>query len=388
MASKTLVKSQDDTRSGSSIRFSAVRTDCCVTIPLYAATSFCLCFDRYRERDILSESGEGTVTESLQEEDVYEGVEKKLILMYSGARNVSIRKAIKEEVWNKVVEAVDAKVLSVMRGEHADAYLLSESSLFVFDDKIYLKTCGTTRIFNSVKVIVTNLSEEIPGKNLTRVAYSRPTYRFPDRQLKGYGRGFEKEVELLKKVTMEVTERSWESTIHNTGDGVTFHSSSLFLSGITQKHMVLQERTENGDCNKGSKLNDINLKPVDLQMRTRGNMCMDLAMFDMDQSKLKDFFGEVNVREKFCIGGFLPMDSPGLQIDDYNFQPCGYSLNALDGKYYWCVHVTPEAQYSYFSFETNHPSASEIYQKLKDFYSPERAIVLWADEKGSPTFYE
>jgi len=325
MASKTLVKSQDDTRSGS------------------------------------SESGERTVTGSLQEEDVYEGVEKKLILMYSGARNVSIRKAIKEEVWHKVVEAVDAKVLSVMRGDHIDAYLLSESSLFIFDDKIYLKTCGTTRIFNSVKVIVTNLLEEIPGINLTRVAYSRPTYRFPDRQLKGYGQGFEKEVELLRKVTMEVTERSWASTIHNTGDGITFHSSSLSLSGMTKKHMVPEGRTENRECNKG-------------------NMCMDLAMFDMDQSKLKDFFGEVNVLEKFCIRGFLPMDSPGLQIDDYNFQPCGYSLNALDGEYYWCVHVTPEAQYSYFSFETNHPSASEIYQKLKDFYSPERAIVLWADE--------
>jgi len=331
MDSKTLAKSPDDnTRSGS------------------------------------SESGEMTVTESLQEEDVYEGVEKKLILIYSGARNVSIRKAIKEEVWNKVVKAVDAEVLSVMRGDNVDAYLLSESSLFVFNDRIYLKTCGTTRIFNSVKVIVAHLSEEIPGINLTRVVYSRPTYRFPDRQLKGYGRGFEKEVELLRMVTMEATARSWESTIHTTGDGITFHSSSLFLSGITKKQ---EGRTENDECNEV-------------------NISMDLAMFDMDQSKLKDFFGEVKALEKFGIGGFLPMESPGLQIDEYTFQPCGYSLNALDGEYYWCVHVTPEAQYSYFSFETNHPSASEMYQKLKDFYSPERAIVLWADEQGSPTFIE
>lgn len=315
-----------------------------------------------------SESVEGTVTESLKEEDVYEGAEKKLILKYSGTSNVSIRKAIKEEVWHNVVEAVDAKVLSVLRNDHVDAYLLSESSLFVFNDRICLKTCGTTRIFNAVKVIVTSLSEEIPGINLTRVAYSRPTYRFPDRQLKGYGQGFEEEVELLKAVTMKATSRSWESTIHITGEGITFHSTSLFLSGIKEKPMVLKMIAGNDECNKE-------------------NISMDLAMFNLDQSKLKDFFGQqANVLENLCVRGFLPTDSPALQVDDYSFQPCGYSLNALDGEYYWCIHVTPEAKYSYFSFETNHPSASDIYQKLKDFYAPERAIVLWADEKGSPTF--
>jgi len=333
MASKTFVKSPDDNTSNGS-----------------------------------SESEERTVTESLHEENVYEGVEKKLILMYTGAGNVSIQKAIKEEVWNKVVEAVDAKVLSVVRGDHVDAYLLSESSLFVFKDRIFMKTCGTTRIFNAVEVIVSHLSEEMPGINLTRVAYSRPTYRFPNRQLRGYGKGFEEEVELLRSVTMKATARSWESAIHTTGEGIMFHSSSLFLSGITAKPMLLEGRAGNNECKKE-------------------NISMDLAMFNLDQSKMEDFFGQqAIVLENLFVRGFLPMDSPGLQIDEHHFDPCGYSLNAIDGDYYWSIHVTPEAQYSYISFETNHPSAMDVYQKLQDFYLPKTAIVLWADEEGSPAY--
>jgi len=330
MASKTFVKSPDDNTSNGS-----------------------------------SESEERTVTESLHEENVYEGVEKKLILMYTGAGNVSIQKAIKEEVWNKVVEAVDAKVLSIVRGDHVDAYLLSESSLFVFKDRIFLKTCGTTRIFNAVEVIVTHLSEEMPGINLTRVAFSRPTYSFPNRQLRGYGKGFEEEVELLRSITMKATARSWESTIHSTGEGLMFHSSSLFLSGIQAKPMPIEGRAGNNECRKE-------------------NISMDLAMFNLDQSKMKDFFGQAIVLENLFVRGFLPTDS-GLQVDEYHFDPCGYSLNAIVGEYYWSIHVTPEAQFSYISFETNHPSALDVYQKLQDFYLPERAIVLWADEEGSPT---
>jgi len=315
----------------------------------------------------LSESEERTVTESLQEENVYEGVEKKLILTYTGAGNVSIQKAIKEEVWNKVVKAVDAKVLSIVRGDHVDAYLLSESSLFVFKDRIFLKTCGTTRIFNAVEVIVTHLSEEMPEINLTRVAFSRPTYSFPNRQLMGYGKGFEEEVEFLRSITMKATARSWESTIHSTGEGLMFHSSSLFLSGIQAKPMPLEGRAGKNECRKE-------------------NISMDLAMFNLDHSKMKDFFGpQAIVLENLFVRGFLPKDSPGLQIDEYHFDPCGYSLNAIDGEYYWSIHVTPEDQFSYISFETNHPSALDVYQKLQDFYLPERAIVLWADEEGSPT---
>lgn len=46
---------------------------------------------------------------------------------------------------------------------------------------------------------------------------------------------------------------------------------------------------------------------------------------------------------------------PNALVDDYVFDPCGYSLNGLAGKDYFTVHVTPEKEFSYASFETSIP---------------------------------
>jgi len=296
------------------------------------------------------------------EDDVYEGVEKKLTLKYSTARHVSIQKKIKDKIWRNVVKAVDAEVLSVIQNEHVVAYLLSESSLFVFTDRICLKTCGKTRIFNAVKIIVSNIAENIPEINLIRVIYSRPTYRYPKYQLKGYNEGFESEVELLNAVTTEATRRSWKSFIHKNGKGIKFHSCTLYLDSELLNPLIENQGVESVACDQK-------------------NLIMDLAMFNVDPLKMKHFFGEQkNALEDSCLRKFLP-DTPSLQIDEYKFKPCGYSLNAVDGEYFWCIHITPQAQYSYLSFETNHPSALDLNKKLQEFYAPQKAIVLWNTEK-------
>lgn len=41
----------------------------------------------------------------------------------------------------------------------------------------------------------------------------------------------------------------------------------------------------------------------------------------------------------------------GAAIDDYVFEPCGYSMNALDGAAFTTIHVTPEEDFSYASVE-------------------------------------
>ena len=42
-----------------------------------------------------------------------------------------------------------------------------------------------------------------------------------------------------------------------------------------------------------------------------------------------------------------------FQIDDFVFQPVGYSVNGLSEHGYFTLHVTPQKERSYASFETN-----------------------------------
>ena len=38
------------------------------------------------------------------------------------------------------------------------------------------------------------------------------------------------------------------------------------------------------------------------------------------------------------IGALLP----GVKVDNWAFEPCGYSMNGLRGDFYYTVHITPE----------------------------------------------
>ena len=51
---------------------------------------------------------------------------------------------------------------------------------------------------------------------------------------------------------------------------------------------------------------------------------------------------------------------PGAAIDDYVFEPCGYSMNGLEGALASSIHVTPEEGWSYASFELSGPSLPDV----------------------------
>lgn len=112
-----------------------------------------------------------------------------------------------------MLDLVHCKVLSVIEHEHVDAYLLSESSMFVFPHKLVLKTCGITTLLAGLPRMLelaalaagfphtpANPQKAIPAAAAThRVFYSRKNYLYPDQQ-QGPHRSWRDEVRSLDRL--------------------------------------------------------------------------------------------------------------------------------------------------------------------------------------------
>lgn len=68
----------------------------------------------------------------------------------------------------------------------------------------------------------------------------------------------------------------------------------------------------------------------------------------------------------------------GMQVDGHFFTPYGYSLNGVRGRDYCTLHVTPQHEGSYASFETNviEKDYSRVISELLSVFRPYRFSVL------------
>ncbi|KAI9887367.1 MAG: spermidine resistance protein [Watsoniomyces obsoletus] len=120
-------------------------------------------------------------------------------------------KRVSTETWKEMLDLVNCKVLSVVTSEHVDAYLLSESSMFVFPHKLILKTCGTTTLLSGLPKML-EIAHEWAGFACSlglrgqgtwatpyRVFYSRKNFLYPDKQ-RGPHRSWIDEVKFLDKM--------------------------------------------------------------------------------------------------------------------------------------------------------------------------------------------
>ncbi|EXJ91867.1 adenosylmethionine decarboxylase [Capronia epimyces CBS 606.96] len=156
----------------------------------------------------------------LDSSNAFEGPEKLLEVWFSpsshalhGCSEPTGLKAVPAEVWKAMLDLVNCKVLSIVESEDVDAYLLSESSMFVFPHKLILKTCGTTTLLCGLPRIleIATLFGGFPRSTAPpshgiaiaaapyRVFYSRKNYLFPDRQ-RGPHRSWRDEVHTLDKL--------------------------------------------------------------------------------------------------------------------------------------------------------------------------------------------
>jgi S-adenosylmethionine decarboxylase len=267
----------------------------------------------------------------------------------NGLRNIG------RDEWQDMLTLVKCKILNAVSNEYCDSYLLSESSLFVWNAKLILKTCGTTTLLYAIPKLL-----EIASKqgltNVQNVFYSRKRYMFPQQQNEMHS-FFNNEVDFLDTI---------------------FEDGSAYIMGrLNGDHwnLFLTEKSSSGE--------KTNSKP---------DRTIEVLMNELDQNKMAAFFKSAKIqsakdaREKSGIDKFFP----DAILDDFLFDPCGYSVNGLMGKYYYTIHITPQSDFSYVSFETNIPydSYDTLIGTVVSTFNPGHFIISLVDNETVTSMHE
>jgi S-adenosylmethionine decarboxylase len=103
-------------------------------------------------------------------------------------------------------------------------------------------------------------------------------------------------------------------------------------------------------------------------------------MHDIDPSVARTFFRENSPAElQAATLTRLTEIYPLMNIDSHFFYPQGYSLNGISSKNYYTVHVTPQSEASYVSFESNiidHDSP-KVVEKVVSVFNPKRYSLVF-----------
>ena len=401
-------------------------------------------------------------------------------------------KAVPADTWKDMLDLVNCKVLSTIESEHVDAYLLSESSMFIFPHKLILKTCGTTTLLCGLPRIleIAALSAGFPHvlANSTigsataatpyRVFYSRKNFLFPDRQ-RGPHRSWRDEVKSLDKIFnggsaymigkmngehwyLYLTEPNTMLTPPATPDRLETETRILELpssrtSVLQQFNPVDEDEDETLEVLM-TDLEEENAKQFYLEHASavaesqyyqrahakkvahhsstmQESKLENLSPYDKDFSSDYDCYGQDAVdifsntssengelasaredpfpteltTEGHALGTVVSETSgladiyasskyPDARIDAYLFTPCGFSANGVipapyngKGTHYFTVHVTPEPQCSFASFETNVPSrqsgreTAEVVEQVVSIFKPGRFSVTLFEAKADVT---
>lgn len=251
----------------------------------------------------------------------FEGFEKRLEIafsepgIFSDPCGLGLRSLSKDQL-DEILRPAECTIVSSLSNHEVDSYILSESSLFVYPNKIVIKTCGTTKLILSIPPIL-ELASSL-SLVVRSVRYTRGSFIFPGAQSYPH-RSFAEEVAVL------------DSYFGKLGGG-----SKAYLMGGTnteQKWHVYSASAETAHPSE----------PV---------YTLEVCMTGLDKKRASVFHKTVSscgavMTEISGIRKILP-DS---NICDYDFDPCGYSMNGIEGEAISTIHVTPEDGFSYASFE-------------------------------------
>ena len=234
----------------------------------------------------------------------FEGSEKKAEVIVDN-QQISLLQHLDNEFWHRLVAKSQAQIISQISNDHCKAYLLSESSLFVWEDRFIILTCGVTRLVDAIAYFI----EEIGLHKISYLSYQRKNEYFAHAQPSCFG----DDIQILNQYMLGRAYRFGDIDSHH---NYLFHQENQYKANPEHK-------------------------------------TYELLTYQISPAALKHLTGKkLSTKE---LREFLSLESliPGFELDDFIFNPFGYSLNAIKGKDYLTIHITPQADSSYVSFESN-----------------------------------
>ncbi|TMW97761.1 hypothetical protein EJD97_005020 [Solanum chilense] len=251
----------------------------------------------------------------------FEGFEKRLEIHFSGddpAIEMGGFRQLDFDSLEQVLHAVQCTVVSAVSNQYFDSYVLSESSLFVYPTKIIIKTCGTTQLLKSIRPFIHFACQM--GLIITECRYTRGNYIFPKAQPYPHT-SFKEEISYLQDQLPK---------------HLCYRKASVMPSKFTSHSWHVFSA-----CDK--------FYPIPIP---NDQYTVEICMTDLDRVLARKFFKNPDTTGKQMtevtgIGEIIP----SALICEFAFDPCGYSMNGIDGDRYSTIHVTPEDGFSYASYE-------------------------------------
>ncbi|KAG5629433.1 hypothetical protein H5410_001150, partial [Solanum commersonii] len=261
----------------------------------------------------------------------------------------------------------ECTIVDSLSNECVDSYVLSESSLFIFPYKIIIKTCGTTKLLLSIPVIL-KLADTLLLK-VQAVKYTRGSFIFPGAQSFPH-RHFSEEVAVLDSYFGNLSSGSKAVILGSPDKLQKWHVYSASAGPIQTKNPVYT---------------------------------LEMCMTNLDRKKASVFYKtESSSAAQMTIRSSIRKILPDSAICDFEFDPCGYSMNSIEGAALSTIHVTPEDGFSYASFEavgydlnssTLHADdvACELLERICSFDVKGYSHAEWSPEelgKGGSIVYQ
>nr|XP_032834179.1 S-adenosylmethionine decarboxylase proenzyme [Petromyzon marinus] len=282
----------------------------------------------------------------------FEGTEKLLEIWFSGDSESGDLRQIPRHRLDELMKTIHCLIMSESHTDQHDAYILSESSLFVSSRRVILKTCGSTLLLRALGPLL-QLAESHAGlTHIEEIFYSRKNF--------------------LKPSSQQFPHRS-------------FQEEAAFLEHILPGGASYCMGPMNKDCWYLYTL-DRSL-PASPHLRAP-DQTLEVLMSELDPAVMSLFFQRKGITAQHVtqMSGIADL-IPGSIIDEVLFDPCGYSMNGLtDNGVYWTIHVTPESGFSYVSFETNVAldSYDDLVAHVTRVFQPGRFITTLFFNETSP----